>query len=43
LFIAPAKGGGLEKLDKNRLHGEVTAFTKAVAALDKMPVAEIRG
>ncbi len=43
LFIAPAKGGGLEKLDKNRLHGEVTAFAKAVAALDKMTVAQIKG
>jgi hypothetical protein len=36
LFIAPAKGGGLEKLDKNRLHGEVTAFARAVTALDKI-------
>ena len=43
LFIAPAKGGGLEKLDKNRLHGEVTAFARAVAALDKMGVAQIKG
>ena len=43
LFIAPAKGGGLEKLDRNRLHGEVTAFARAVTALDKMSVAEIKG
>jgi len=43
LFIAPAKGGGIEKLDKNRLHGEVTAFARAVTALDKMTVAQIKG
>jgi hypothetical protein len=43
LFIAPAKGGGLEKLDKRRLHGEVTTMARCVAALDKMSVAEIKG
>jgi hypothetical protein len=43
LFIAPAKGGGLEKLDKRRLHGEVTTMARCVAALDKMTVAEIKG
>ncbi|MBZ5604024.1 MAG: hypothetical protein LAO79_17120 [Acidobacteriia bacterium] len=43
LFIAPAKNGGIEKLDRHRLHGEVTAFARAVAALDKMSKAEIRG
>jgi hypothetical protein len=43
LFIAPAKGGGLEKLDKRRLHGEVTTMARCVAALDKMTIAEIKG
>ena len=43
LFIAPAKGGGIEKLDRHRLHGEVTTFARCVAALDKMSVAEIKG
>jgi hypothetical protein len=43
LFISPVKGGGLEKLDKNRLHGEVVTLTRCVAALDKMTVAEIKG
>ena len=43
LFIAPAKGGGIDKLDKHRLHGEVTTFARVVAALDKMTVAEIKG
>ncbi len=43
LFIAPAKGGGIDKLDKHRLHGEVTTFARVVAALDKMSVAEIKG
>lgn len=43
LFIAPAKGGGIDKLDKRRLHGEVTTFARCVAALDKMSAAEIKG
>lgn len=43
LFIAPAKGGGLEKLDKRRMHGEIVTMTRCVAALDKMSAAEIKG
>jgi hypothetical protein len=43
LFATPAKGGVLDKLNKDRLYGEVVAFAKCVAALDKMSVAEIRG
>ena len=37
----PVKGGAIDKLDKNRLHGEVVTFARCVAALDKMTVAEI--
>jgi len=43
LFIAPAKGGGVDKLDKHRLHGEVVTFARVVAMLDKMPAGEIKG
>jgi len=43
LFIAPAKGGGIDKLDKHRFHGEVVTFARCVTALDKMSVAEIKG
>jgi hypothetical protein len=43
LFVEPVKGGAIDKLDKNRLHGEVVTFARCVAALDKMTVAEIRG
>ena len=43
LFVEPVKGGALDKLDKNRLHGEVVTFARCVAALDKMSVAEIKG
>ena len=43
LFVEPAKGGALDKLDKRRLHGEVVTFARCVAALDKMPVAAIKG
>jgi hypothetical protein len=43
LFVEPVKSGAIDKLDKNRLHGEVVTFTRCVAALDKMTIAEIRG
>ena len=43
LFLEPVKGGAIDKLDKHRLHGEVVTFTRCVAALDKMSIAEIRG
>jgi hypothetical protein len=43
LFVSPAKGGALNKLDKHRMHGEVVTLTRCVAALDKMTVAEIKG
>jgi hypothetical protein len=43
LFVEPVKGGAIDKLDKNRLHGEVVTFARCVAALDKMTAAEIRG
>jgi hypothetical protein len=43
LFVEPRKGGAIDKLDKNRLHGEVVTFTRCVAALDKMSVSDIRG
>jgi hypothetical protein len=43
LFIAPSKGGALDKMSKMRMHGEVVTFARAVAALDKMSVAALRG
>lgn len=43
LFVEPAHGGALDKLDKKRLHGEVVTFARCVAALDKMSLAEIKG
>jgi hypothetical protein len=43
LFVAPVKGGAIDKLDKKRMYGEVVTFTRVVAALDKMAVAQIKG
>lgn len=43
LFIAPPKGGALDKMDKRRLYGEVVTFARSVSALDRMTVAQIRG
>ena len=43
LFVEPRKGGMIDKLDKNRLHGEVVTFARCVAALDQMSLSEIRG
>jgi len=43
LFVAPEKGGALDKLDKDRFYGEVVTFARTVAALDGMSAADIKG
>jgi hypothetical protein len=34
-------GGGLDKLDKNRIYGEILAFARTIEALDRMSAGEI--
>jgi hypothetical protein len=43
LFATPDKGGVIEKLDKQRFYGEVVTFARCITALDKLPIAEIKG
>jgi hypothetical protein len=43
LFVAPSKGGALDKMNAERFYGEVVTFARTIAALDRMSAAEIKG